>query len=114
MLFKRGKKECFKCGDKYPEVYECCPICYPSDFEMTPLNIWDNFCAPPSLLQVMMVADNTAKKFSKNRGELMIKYLYRVLTLACTKCGTRKKVQAGGFFCPKCQMRVITYEPERE
>lgn len=40
----------------------------------------------------------------------MIKYLYRVLTLACTKCGTRKKIQAGGFFCPKCQMRVITYE----
>jgi len=44
----------------------------------------------------------------------MIKYLYRVLTLACTKCGTRKKVQARGFFCPKCQMRVITYEIERE
>ena len=39
MIFKRGKKECFKCGDKYPEVYEYCPICHPSDFEMTPKNI---------------------------------------------------------------------------
>jgi hypothetical protein len=39
MLFKRGKKECFKCGEKYPEVFECCPTCYPSDVEMSPLNI---------------------------------------------------------------------------
>lgn len=38
----------------------------------------------------------------------MVKYLYRALTFHCTKCGTLKKVQAGGVFCPKCQMRVFT------
>ena len=31
--------KCSKCGKKYPEVYEICPICYPADFEMTPTNI---------------------------------------------------------------------------
>ena len=39
MIFKRGNIKCSKCGDKYPEVYEACPKCYPSDFEMTPTNI---------------------------------------------------------------------------
>jgi len=39
MIFKRGKMKCSKCGKKYPEVYEICPICYPADFEMTPTNI---------------------------------------------------------------------------
>ena len=39
MIFKRGNIKCSKCGDKYPEVYEACPKCYPSDFEMTPTSI---------------------------------------------------------------------------
>lgn len=38
----------------------------------------------------------------------MVKYLYRVLTFHCTECGSRKKLQAGGVFCPKCQMRILT------
>jgi uncharacterized Zn finger protein (UPF0148 family) len=38
----------------------------------------------------------------------MVKYLYRVLTFSCTKCGKRKKVRAGGVFCPHCEMRVFT------
>ena len=29
MIFKRGKKTCVRCGEKYPEVYDFCPICHP-------------------------------------------------------------------------------------
>lgn len=42
----------------------------------------------------------------------MITYLYRSLTLACTKCGKRKKFEFGKFYCPKCETPVITLKYE--
>jgi len=39
MIFKKKMIECFKCEKEYPDCYVACPLCYPSDFEMTPTNI---------------------------------------------------------------------------
>jgi len=39
MIFKKKMIECFKCKKEYPDSYEACPLCYPSDIEMTPVNI---------------------------------------------------------------------------
>ena len=39
MIFKKKYIKCFKCEKEYPDSYETCPVCNPSDFEMTPKNI---------------------------------------------------------------------------
>lgn len=39
MIFKKKYIKCFKCDTEFPDSYEACPMCYPSDVEMTPTNI---------------------------------------------------------------------------
>ena len=39
MIFKKKMICCFKCDKEYPDSYECCPICYPSDIELTATNL---------------------------------------------------------------------------
>lgn len=39
MFWKKNLIKCFKCKKEYPDSYEACPICYPSEFELSLGNI---------------------------------------------------------------------------
>lgn len=39
MIFKKKYRTCSKCDLEFPDSFVACPICHPSDFEMTPVNI---------------------------------------------------------------------------
>jgi RNA polymerase subunit RPABC4/transcription elongation factor Spt4 len=39
MIFKKKMRTCFKCDQEFPDSYEACPICYPSEFELSVGNV---------------------------------------------------------------------------
>lgn len=39
LFFKKKMRTCFKCEKEFPDSFETCPMCYPSDVELSPLNV---------------------------------------------------------------------------